>query len=105
MDNELNLNEAQVAEMVVNTVRGMVTPFTADEVKLTASDSYGDRAHRTWAFFIKGGTAFGSIERYWGGLKMICSVLGGSPRTSFFNEDGSRTTNKKLRGNQPAKEE
>lgn len=94
---ELNLYEEQVSAMVADTARNMADQIRASRIKLVASDSYGEQAHRTWAFYVDDGMAFGSIERYWGGLKMICSVLGGSPRTSFFTEDGTRVTNKILR--------
>lgn len=98
---ELNLYDEQVSAMIADTDRNMASQVRAARIKLVASDSYGEQAHRTWAFYVDDGMAFGTIERYWGGLKMICSVLGGSPRTSFFTEDGTRTTNKGLRG-QPA---
>lgn len=100
MSKELVLHEEQVAAMVTDTARNAATQINSGAMKLVASDSWGDNAHRTWAFYIQDGVfiqAIGTIERYWGGLKMICSVMGGTPRTSFFLEDGSRTTNKNLR--------
>lgn len=97
MSKELVLHEEQVAAMVADTARNAANQIKSGTMKLVASDSWGENAHRTWAFYVQDGIAFGTIERYWGGLKMICSVMGGTPRTSFFLEDGSRTTNKNLR--------
>jgi hypothetical protein len=86
--------------MVAETARNVSDQIHSCGIVLTVSDSYGEQAHRTWAFCIGEGFAFGTIERYWGGLKMICSVLEGPPRTSFFTENGKRTTNKGLKANQ-----
>ena len=94
---ELNLSDEQVTAMVADTARSMAPQVRGSHIKLVASESYGEQAHRTWAFYLGDGLAFGTVERYWGGLKMICSVLGGTPRTAFFTEDGTRTTNTGLR--------
>lgn len=98
MSKELNLDGEQVGAMIADTARNMKEQITGSDIKLVASESWGDQGHRTWCFYLQDGLAFGTIERYWGGLKMICSVMGGTPRTSFFSEDGVRTTNKNLRG-------
>lgn len=90
---ELSLTEQQIFWMVGDTGRG-ISPVP---LIIFASDSYGPHMHRTWVFKSECGQIFGSIERYWGGLKLIASVLGGSPRTSFFREDGTRTTNRGLK--------
>lgn len=97
MSKELVLQNEQVAAMVADTARNVASEIKNGAIKLVASESWGDNFHRTWAFHIQDGIAFGTIERYWGGLKMICSVMGGTPRTSFFLEDGTRTKNKDLR--------
>jgi hypothetical protein len=91
---ELELNEQQVFRMVCSTVRGAELEGAA--IFLTASPSYGDHKHRTWVFMSD--EMIGTIERYWGGLKMICSVLGEPPRTYFFTEDGRKSSNKALKG-------
>jgi len=91
---ELELSIEQVYNMIQDSLgRYLEVGFTLDS--LVQSDSYGPHLHRSWVF---SGDAIGSIERYWGGLKMICSVMGGTPRTSFFTEEGIRTTNKGLKG-------
>lgn len=68
----------------------------AQKINLTESDSYGPSGHRTWVFTAgvteEVAVAAGSIERYWAGLKMICSVMGAPPRTYFFTEDGQRAS-------------
>lgn len=92
---ELELSHEEVFKMVGRTLKNSVT--VAGVFMLSASESYGDHKHRTWVFASDKLEIVGSLERYWGGLKMICSVLGGSPRTSFFMEDGTRTTNKGLK--------
>ena len=96
--NELELYNADILAMVANTVRQGQESIKMMPLDVFKSDSYGAHMHRTWAFKTDCGGIIGTIERYWGGLKMICSVHGGSPRTSFFTEDGIRTTNKGLKG-------
>lgn len=66
---------------------------------LFESDCYGPNGHRTWAFYLEdtGNSpgkiySVGSLERYWGGVKMICSVMGAPPRTYFFTEEGQRAS-------------
>lgn len=94
--NELEIHPEQIFTMVTATVRQTIK--LTEPIEIVASDSYGEHKHRTWVFVSLNKEIVGTIERYWGGLKMICSVLGGSPRTSFFTEDGIRTTNKGLKG-------
>lgn len=96
--NELELADHKILEMVMDIARNGSASLRGLPLKVLKSDSYGDHKHRTWVFYSGAGEAVGSIERYWGGLKMICSVFGGSPRTSFFTEEGQRTTNKGLKG-------
>lgn len=93
---ELEIKSEQIYKMVASTMRNLTWDGT--ELIVLASDSYGEHKHRTWVFMTKDGDAAGTIERYWSGLKMISSVLDSSPRTSFFTEDGERTTNKALKG-------
>lgn len=95
----IDLSEEQVLNMIVSTVRQYTTEIQdTQSLFLVASDIYGPKNHRTWVFATDNNVAIGSIERYWSGLKMICSVMGGSPRTHFFTENGTRTTNKDLKG-------
>ncbi len=94
---QLELNAQQILAMVETASRGD-GPFPP--ISVVTSDSYGPHMHRTWVFYAPEGEVVGSLERYWGGLKMICSVYGEAPRTNFFTEDGIRTTNKGLRSPQ-----
>ena len=93
---ELEIEADQILKMVKETARQLYT--NSIRLSILVSDSYGPHSHRTWLFYDEGREVLGSIERYWGGLKMICSVHGGSPRTTFFTEDGIKTTNKGLKG-------
>lgn len=91
---ELDLSVDEIYQMIQSSLgRQVRLEISLDSI--VKSDSYGPHLHRSWVFT---GDAAGSIERYWGGLKMICSVMGGTPRTSFFTEEGVRTTNKGLKG-------
>jgi hypothetical protein len=92
--NQLELDEGQIRYMLDQANIGM--PGRVPLV-IFSSDSYGPHLHRTWVFKSECGRTFGSIERYWGGLKMICTILGQAPRTSFFTERGIKTTNKGLK--------
>ena len=91
---ELELEESKVFEMINSANGGRVGQVPLIIMK---SDSYGPHQHRTWVYKSECGRIFGSLERYWGGLKMICSVHGSSPRTTFFTEEGTKTTHKGLR--------
>ena len=92
----LELTGEQISRMVTGVSR--VTMEENSTLHVVASDSYGPHLHRTWVFFSTAAEMVGSIERYWSGIKMICSVSGGNPRTFFFTEDGNRSTNKGLKG-------
>ena len=96
--NQLELHDTQIIEMVADTSRNLAGNVRQLPLKVVKSESYGEHNHRTWVFTSENGEVIGSIERYWGGLKMISSVFGSSPRTAFFTEDGKRTTNKALKG-------
>lgn len=93
---ELELTDSQVFNMILESSRhvGGVDGFS---IRVCKSVSYGTHMHRTWVFSSPQAEVVGTIERYWGGLKMICSVFGCSPRTNFFTEDGQRTTTKGLK--------
>lgn len=97
---ELELSNKQIVDMVVATAKNASSSLGLLHLKVVKSDSYGDHKHRTWVFTSPGGEMVGTIERYWGGLKMISSVFGGTPRTKFFTEDGRPTTNKGLKAQQ-----
>ena len=97
---ELELTNKQIVDMVMSTARNASSSLGLLQLNVVKSESYGDHKHRTWVFTSTGNEMVGSIERYWGGLKMICSVFGGTPRTTFFTEDGQRTKNKDLKGSQ-----
>lgn len=94
---ELELENELIMHMVVDSTRNMKSSVSPLSLKVLKSDSYGPHKHRTWIFSSPGGEVVGSIERYWGGLKIIVSVFGGAPRTCFFTEDGQRSTNKGLK--------
>jgi hypothetical protein len=96
MSNILELSEEKIMEMIAIVSRGA----RPTELKVMVSDSYGPHLHRTWVFFSPGADVVGSIERYWGGLKMICTAFDQQPRTFFFTEGGMRTTNRGLKGTQ-----
>lgn len=94
----LEISSEQIIKMI-ESYNHKDGPYPPD-LSVVASDSYGAHMHRTWTFFSYEGEVVGTVERYWGGLKMICSVYGSKPRTTFFREDGIRTTNKGLRSPQ-----
>lgn len=94
---EIDIADSQILAMAADTSKNMKDGVLRATIHTKKSDSFGDHKHRTWVFYTDNAEAVGTIERYWGGLKMICSVLGGSPRTSFFTEEGQRTTNKGLK--------
>lgn len=99
MSKEISLSEDQVKRMVVDSARLMEKKIRDSPISLVASESYGTIMHRTWIFTVDTDLVVGSIERYWDGLKMICSVVRGAPRTYFFTENGERTNSKNLKQN------
>lgn len=99
MIKEISLSEEQIERMAIEAARIMEKKIKDSPVFLVASDSYGAILHRTWIFTIDTDLVIGSVERYWDGLKMICSVLKGSPRTYFFTANGERSNAKDLKKN------
>ena len=102
---EINLTEDQVKRMVTDTARFLETKIKSAPIFLVASDSYGATLHRTWVFTIETDLIVGAIERYWDGLKLICSTVKGKPRTYFFTTDGERSSSKDLKKNKKKEEE
>lgn len=95
---EISLTEKQVKQMVTDTARFLGAKIESSPIFLVASDSYGSTMHRTWIFTIDTENFIvGSIEKYWDGLKMICSVLKEKPRTYFFTANAERTSSKSLK--------
>lgn len=97
MTKEINLSEEQVKRMVTAGASLMEKKIKESPIVLLSSDSYGPLMHRTWVFTLDTDLVIGSIERYWNGLKMICSIIKGAPRTYFFTATGERTTSKDLK--------
>ncbi len=102
---EVWLDEQQVKRMVVDTSRILEKKIMDSEIFLVASDSYGPTNHRTWIFTIETDLIVGSIEKYWEGLKLICSVMRAKPRTYFFTTEGERCNSKDLKKNKKKEEE
>lgn len=95
---QLEIDDNQIISMAMETVKNAPPNIRDVKIKTVKSDSFGDHNHRVWIFSSVDGAIIGSLERYWSGLKMISSLLGGTPRTTFFTEDGRRTTNRGLKG-------
>lgn len=91
--------------MVTDTARFLGAKIESSPIFLVASDSYGSTMHRTWIFTIDHELVVGAIERYWSGLKMICSTSKEKPRTYFFTNEGERISSKDLKMNKKKEEE
>lgn len=102
---EVWIDEKQVRQMVIDTAKNLEKKILDADIFLAASDSYGPTNHRTWAFTIETDLAIGTIEKYWEGLKMICSTLKAKPRTYFFTVEGVKCGSRDLKKNSRKEEE
>lgn len=102
---EVTLTPDQVRRMLTDTSKFLESKIKEAPLFLVASDSYGTTMHRTWVFNLENDLIVGAIERYWDGLKVICSTLKGKPRTYFFTVGGDRSNSRDLKKNKKKEEE
>ena len=102
---EVWIDEQQLRRMVTDTAKFLEKKIYEADVFLVASDSYGPTNHRTWVFTMDKDLIVGSVEKYWEGLKLICSAVRAKPRTYFFTLEGERCNSKDLKKNKKREEE
>lgn len=101
MSNLLELSQRDIINMVCR-----VSPSSDTEIILNSgvwirkSDIYGhDFERRTWAFIVEneiGRLAVGTVDRFYGGLKMVVAILEKPTKTYFFTESGMRISARQL---------